>query len=75
LIEALGGEGRTGLGQDLPASLQTPAAQNPTAAPAAPRAAASGRGALTGPALAPADTAPEEAPFYAGKRLRWRCFM
>ena len=66
LIEALGGEGRTGLGQDLPASLQTPAAQTPTAtqaAPAAPRAAASGRGALTGPALAPVDTAPEEAPF------------
>ena len=53
-------------GQDLPASLQTPAAQTPTATqatPAAPRAAASGRGALTGPALAPVDTAPEEAPF------------
>ena len=60
LIEALGGEGRTGLGQDLPASLQTPAAHAPATAP---RAAASGRGALTGPATAPVDTAPEEAPF------------
>ena len=60
LIEALGGEGRTGLGQDLPASLQTPAAYAPATAP---RAAASGRGALTGPATAPVDTAPEEAPF------------
>jgi recombination associated protein RdgC len=60
LIEALGGEGRTGLGQDLPASLQTPAAQAPATAP---RAAESGRGALTGPATAPVDTAPEEAPF------------
>ncbi|MDR0226355.1 MAG: recombination-associated protein RdgC [Burkholderiaceae bacterium] len=53
LIEALGGEGRTGLGQGLPASLAT----------ATESARPAGRGTLTGPAMAPADTAPEEAPF------------
>lgn len=46
LIEALGGEGRTGLGADLPASL-----------------AAGPRHATTGPATAPSDEAPGEAPF------------
>jgi recombination associated protein RdgC len=51
LIEALGGEGRTALGQGLPASLQ------------AEPAPSSKRAAVTGPALAPVDTAPEEAPF------------
>ena len=60
LIEALGGEGRTGLGDGLPASLQTP-----PAAETLPVRLAQGRGqgTVTGPATAPADTAPEEAPF------------
>ena len=60
LIEALGGEGRTGLGDGLPASLQTaPVAET------LPVRLAKGRsqGTVTGPATAPADTAPEEAPF------------
>ena len=60
LIEALGGEGRTGLGDGLTASLQTaPAAET------LPVRLAKGRsqGTVTGPATAPADTEPEEAPF------------
>jgi recombination associated protein RdgC len=60
LIEALGGEGRTGLGDGLPASLSSaPAAET------LPVRLAQGRsqGTVTGPATAPADTAPEEAPF------------
>ena len=59
LIEALGGEGRTGLGDGLPASLRT------TPAETLPVRLAQGRsqGTVTGPAVAPADTAPEDAPF------------
>ena len=60
LIEALGGEGRTGLGDGLPASLSSaPAAETLPVRLAQGR----GQGTFTGPATAPADTAPEEAPF------------
>ncbi len=60
LIEALGGEGRTGLGDSLPASLASaPAAETLPVRLAQGR----GQGTFTGPAAAPADTAPEEAPF------------
>jgi recombination associated protein RdgC len=52
LIEALGGEGRTELGQ--------PAAQ-PGAETLAVRVA--GKGVVTGPASAPQDSNPDEAPF------------
>lgn len=60
LIEALGGEGRTGLGDGLPASLQ--------AAPAAeslPVRLAQGRsqGTVTGPSAAPVDTSPDDDPW------------
>ncbi|MEG0678203.1 MAG: recombination-associated protein RdgC, partial [Comamonas sp.] len=63
LIEALGGEGRTGLGDGLPASLQTasPAAETLPVRLAQGRPA--GKGTVTGPATAPVDSAPEEVPF------------
>lgn len=52
LIEALGGEGHAALGEGLPA-----------AAGAVSRGGSGDRVAVTGPAEAPADSAPEEAPF------------
>lgn len=52
LIEALGGEGRAALGEGLPA-----------VAGAVSRGGSGDRVAVTGPADAPADSAPEEAPF------------
>lgn len=50
LVEALGGEGRTEIGQ-------------PAAAAGTLAVRVAGKGAVTGPAHAPEDTAPEEAPF------------
>ena len=68
LIEALDGEGRTALGDALPASLQ--AAARPATGPAAGSAvpapqhgAGKSQGTITGPKEAPVDVAPEEAPF------------
>ena len=72
LIEALDGEGRTGLGQALPGAsvaakspsvTSLPGTVNPVASlpVAAPRGAS--QGTVTGPKEAPADQAPEEAPF------------
>ena len=60
LIEALGGEGRTGLGDGLPASLQAA-----TAAQTLPVRLSKGLkdGTVTGPASAPVDTAPDEDPW------------
>ncbi|MCT9811472.1 recombination-associated protein RdgC [Acidovorax sp. Be4] len=59
LIEALGGEGRTALGEALPAALQKPAAEV-----LAVRLAAKGQGgAVTGPKEAPEDSEPDAAPF------------
>lgn len=68
LIEALDGEGRTALGQDLPSA--------PAASPVPSRASAPGQaslsgatsrgtsqGTVTGPKEAPVDLAPEDAPF------------
>lgn len=64
LIEALGGEGRTGLGAGLPAALQDRAQASETLPVRLAQAGkGAGRVALTGPAAAPVDTAPEEAPF------------
>lgn len=50
LIEALGGEGRTEIGQPAPRA-ETLAVR------------VAGKGSVTGPATAPEDTAPEDAPF------------
>ena len=68
LIEALGGEGRTGLGnvlaEGLPASLQSRAEASETLPVRLAQAGKGpGKGTVTGPAAAPVDTAPEEAPF------------
>lgn len=63
LVDALGGEGRTALGQDSMAAVQTTAAEVLPVRLAAGRAGKSQGGAVTGPAQAPVDTAPEEAPF------------
>ena len=52
LVEALDGEGRSGLGQVLAAGAE-----------GARAAAGTGKGTVTGPAEAPVDSAPEEAPF------------
>lgn len=57
LIDALGGEGRTEVGQDLPAALQSSGTGAKTLAV---RAAST-----TGPGAAPADTNPGDAPFDA----------
>ncbi|MNF16516.1 hypothetical protein D3C80_2195640 [compost metagenome] len=58
LIEALGGEGRTALGEGLPAALQQPAEVLGV------RLAAKGQGGpVTGPKEAPADSDPDSAPF------------
>ena len=57
LIEALGGEGRTELGQDT----ASPAASGTL--PVRVAAQGKGAGAVTGPKHAPEDTDPESAPF------------
>ncbi|MDR0203248.1 MAG: recombination-associated protein RdgC, partial [Delftia acidovorans] len=61
LIEALGGEGRTELGQDLPASL--PSAETLAVRVAGGKSQEKGQGTVTGPADAPIDSAPGETPF------------
>ncbi|MBQ0130878.1 MAG: recombination-associated protein RdgC, partial [Comamonas sp.] len=59
LIEALGGEGRTEIGQPAPAAVAAPATSG--AETLAVRVA--GKGTVTGPKQAPEDTAPQDAPF------------
>ena len=60
LIEALGGEGRTGLGDGLPASLQ---AAHTTETLPVRLAREKGTGTVTGPASAPTDTDPKIDPW------------
>ena len=62
LIEALGGESERGIGAGAsPAGSSAGVADKAPAASAAPFSSQSG--AITGPAKAPVDTAPEDAPF------------
>ena len=64
LIDALGGEGRTELGQDLPAALQPSGTGTETLAVRVAGGRPAGQGGkVTGPAEAPVDTDPQSVPF------------
>ena len=64
LIDALGGEGRTELGQDLPAALQPSGSGTETLAVRVAGGRPAGQGGkVTGPAEAPVDTDPQSMPF------------
>ncbi len=64
LIDALGGEGRTELGQDLPAALQPSGTGTETLAVRVAGGRPVGQGGkVTGPAEAPVDTDPQSVPF------------
>lgn len=63
LIEALGGEGRTALGEGLPAALDKPAPAEVLGVRMAAAKAKAPLVAVTGPKEAPEDTDPESAPF------------